>query len=134
MGLDMYAFAIPLDAVVDPTKMVDFEMREPKEGETAEELCYWRKFNHLHGWMERLYRHKGGDGQFNCNKLRLTEEDIEALAQVMRNPHVNLAPTAGFFFGGDEIYDGDIENTNEFIAKARVALSNGMVVYYDSWW
>ena len=45
-----------------------------------------------------------------------------------------LEDTPGFFFGGEEIYPEDIEETKKFIAAARAALANGLAVFYDSWW
>lgn len=44
-----------------PPSQVDFK------GEDAAELHYWRKHPNLHGWMEQLYRDKGGAEEiFNC--------------------------------------------------------------------
>jgi hypothetical protein len=53
MGLDMYAFTVDATTVGDGVTDVAL-------GDNAMEICYWRKFNALHGWMEDLYRLKGG--------------------------------------------------------------------------
>lgn len=127
MGLDMYAFTVPADAAGDA--QVDFK---PADG-TAQTLAYWRKFNHLHGWMERLYREKGGQGEdFNCDTVRLTAADLDRLyadASAGRLTH-----TDGFFFGGRELYPEDMESLTEFIRNAKREISDGKAVFYDSWW
>lgn len=96
------------------------------------DFAYWRKFNHLHGWMERLYIEKGGQEEFNCTTVRLNPEDIDRLEEDMING--NLTPTAGFFFGGDQLYPEDLEDLKIFIQKCRNAFEMGKAVFYDSWW
>jgi hypothetical protein len=131
MGLDMYAFSVSAQDAGD--NEVDFK-REDDSGNTlyhSEELFYWRKFNALHGWMEQLYRAKGGTAEsFNCNTVRLTSEDLDKLGRDANN----LQPVAGFFFGAQTVYPEDIESIAEFVAKARQAIADGNAVYYDSWW
>lgn len=131
MGLDMYAFAAKPALIQNPDALVDLKMADEEIRPTM--LAYWRKFNALHGWMEDLYRERGGTGpDFNCNTVRLDdaalrrlEGDIEADA---------LKPRSGFFFGGREIRPEDIESTRKFIVAARQAMADGDVVFYDSWW
>lgn len=98
------------------------------------DFAYWRKFNHLHGWMEQLYSKKCPPEEqesFNCVTLRLRLEDLEQLEQ----DAPNLCPTAGFFFGSLEpLTPEDLEEIQEFIAKARAAIAAGYAVFYDSWW
>lgn len=121
MGLDMYAFATvePVVAAVDFTT------------ETATELAYWRKHPNLHGWMEQLYRAKGGtDADFNCVNVALTAEDLDRLEADTR---ANALPfTEGFFFG--ESNGSETEGDLAFIEKARAALAEGKTVFYTSWW
>lgn len=57
---------------------------------------------------------------------------MERLEQALENNELEHTP--GFFFGGEEIYPEDIEETKKFIAAARAALANGLAVFYDSWW
>jgi hypothetical protein len=67
MGLDMYAYA----AAKEDSAWNDGNHRE---------LTYWRKHPNLHGWMEELYRAKGGNVEmFNGVELELTWEDLEVL-------------------------------------------------------
>ncbi|MBM6395303.1 MULTISPECIES: phosphoglycerate kinase [Hyphomicrobiales] len=121
MGLDMYAFAIP----ETPAAPVDFE------AETGSELHYWRKHPNLHGWMEALYREKGGkDDVFNNVNLQLTAQDLDRLEADIRDHR--LPSTTGFFFGTSD--GSEIADDLQFVAKAREALAAGFTVFYSSWW
>ncbi len=110
------------------------DARVKSEGIYDSDFAYWRKFNHLHGWMEQLYRSKGGSANsFNCVTVRLMPDDLDRLQSlaVMKA----LAPTQGFFFGGAEPFnDEDKQEVLDFVAKARQAIADGYVVLYDSWW
>lgn len=121
MGLDMYAFttAEPIAAEVDFAS------------ENATEIAYWRKHPNLHGWMETLYRAKGGaDADFNCVNLALTAEDLDRLEADI---NANVLPyTEGFFFGASD--GSEREHDLAFVAKARAALAEGHTVFYTSWW
>jgi hypothetical protein len=121
MGLDMYACTTR----TKPDSPVDFDV------EDATEIQYWRKHPDLHGWMESLYREKGGDdASFNCVNLQLTAADLDRLERDINERR--LPPTAGFFFGES---DGDeLEDDLRFIGAAREALSAGLTVFYTSWW
>lgn len=123
MGLDMYAYVTNSK----PGNQVDFELEE----ESYELMFYWHKHPNLHGWMENLYRQKGGrNHDFNCVNLQLEAKDLDQLEVDIRENR--LPPTRGFFFGesdGSEI-DGDLR----FIAKARNAIAEGKTVFYSSWW
>ena len=126
MGLDMYAFTVNADSVGDAT--VDVAL-----GDGAEQISYWRKFNALHGWMEALYRLKGGSkDSFNCTTVRLTANDLDRLE--MDTGNNKLVPRNGFFFGYQEIYPEDLESVGDFVKVARQALAEGKAVFYDSWW
>lgn len=125
MGLDMYANSVPKGTI---TESVDFPQ---PEGFEPSELHYWRKHPNLHGWMEQLYRKKGGqDPHFNCNTVQLTEEDLDRLENDINDS--NLPETHGFFFGesSPESKDRDLN----FIKDARRAIKDGNEVYYTSWW
>jgi hypothetical protein len=130
MGLDMYAFRVKAEDVID-----DFNIRDDSMGreEPLEELAYWRKHHDLHGWMERLYRAKGGDKEsFNCVPVRLTKEDLDLLEHDVLNN--TLPETQGFFFGTNPPDEYSREQDMAFIMKAKIAITNGAAVYYDSWW
>jgi hypothetical protein len=121
MGLDMFAYTTSEGVAAS----VDFEM------ETFTELHYWRKHPNLHGWMEKLYRDKGGSAEsFNCVNVQLLAEDLDRLEadiESSRLPH-----TEGFFFGASDGSERD--DDLEFIDKAREALLHNMTAVYSSWW
>lgn len=121
MGLDMYAFTIP----DRPRRDVDFSATDPTG------LYCWRKHPSLHGWMEQLYREKGGSAEcFNCVNLGLDAGDLDRLEADIRAG--DLPPTEGFFFGES---DGtEIEDDLQFVMYAREALAANLYVFYSSWW
>lgn len=95
---------------------------------------YWRKFNHLHGWMESLYLRKGGTEEtFNCNTVRIRAEDLDVLESLATLKAIPA--TEGFFFGsGEPFSDDDKHKVLQFVSKARAAITNGKAVFYYSWW
>ena len=125
MGLDMYAWSVAKNDANE-----QFAIAEDNE---RSELAYWRKHHDLHGWMERLYRDKGGDAEsFNCIPVRLTLDDLESLeADLMDSA---LPETIGFFFGNNPPDEDSLREDLVFIAKARAEIAMGREVYYDSWW
>jgi hypothetical protein len=126
MGLDMYAYTVDATTVGDAT--VDVAL-----GDDAMQISYWRKFNALHGWMEDLYRLKGGSkDSFNCTTVRLTANDLDRLE--MDTGNNKLVPRNGFFFGSQEIYPEDLESVADFVKLSRQAIAEGKAVFYDSWW
>ena len=118
MGLDQYAYT--------------------GTGEERKDVFYWRKHNRLQGWMEELYRRKGGTEEFNCVEVELTFEDIDQLEAAILNK--DLPETGGFFFGSDSYSDYEDEQygyKNEdikFISKAKEILNNNRKLYYSCWW
>lgn len=123
MGLDQYAFTVTTHP---DNKLIDQDL----SGDTRQELFYWRKHPDLHGWMEKLYRKRGGKEVFNCKSVKLTLEDLDALEKAVEGD--SLPPTTGFFFGKSS--PERFEEDREFIKKAREEIKNGRDVYYDSWW
>jgi hypothetical protein len=122
----MYAFSV--DVEVARGGVTDVAL-----GDNAEQISYWRKFNALHGWMEDLYRQKGGSKEsFNCTTVRLTANDLDRLE--MDTGNNKLVPVNGFFFGAQEIDSEDLESVSDFVKVARQALADGKAVFYDSWW
>lgn len=117
MGLDMYA-------------------RATSDGKETIEIAYWRKHNALHGWMEQLYRERGGTEEFNCIPLPLSVEDLDRLEADVKARR--LEPTDGFFFGPTEYTEEDWSEIQRhdlaFINQAREHIAHGYTVVYDSWW
>ncbi len=126
MGLDQYFFAAPADSY---NKEVDFE---PLGSHL--EVAYWRKHNALHGWMEGLYRLKGGKSPEMCAEgVNLTLADLAALERAVVSG--SLPVTGGFFFGADSSKDPSRKDEDvAAINKAREMISNGLKVYYTSSW
>ena len=113
MGLDMYAFATR----TAPATPVDFNAGE------SQELAYWRKHPNLHGWMEHLYRAKGGTADdFNCVNLQLDAADLDALEHAVRSR--TLPPTTGFFFGQT---DGCLQCDHDWVIKHHVLIFIGVI-------
>ena len=136
MGLDMYAYVAAragqqnefyegAEWDEDTGNMVNPAVNKPRE------LAYWRKHPNLHGWMDRLYRERGGHGDFNGDELELTADDLDQLEYDVLNNR--LPPTSGFFFGegADDYYrDSDLK----FIQEARAEMFLGLKVFYNSSW
>lgn len=126
MGLDMYAFATAKKNLAEA--QVDFELAD---GVERRDIAYWRKHPNLHGWMEALYREKGGtSADFNCDNVRLEEADLDRLETDLMSG--KLPETSGFFFGTSS--PEDIAGDMTFVTDARKLLSEGEAVYYSSWW
>jgi hypothetical protein len=115
MGLDMMLFA----------KSSDDEISSEEN-----QIFYWRKHPDLHGWMENLYRSRGGDGEFNMVQLELFNEDLDRLEKDVLAD--TLPSTTGFFFG--KSFPEDKELDLQAIQRARDAIADGLHVFYDSWW
>lgn len=139
MGLDQYGFAVMPHRDNTDFKWV-WSVAEATDGK-INQIAYWRKHPNLQGWMENLYRDKraasgdpidDGDWQsFNCEPLRLTAGDLDALEAAVKGG--SLPPTEGFFFGvdsDDEYLDDDLR----FVSDARKAMLQDMEIYYYSWW
>lgn len=134
MGLDMFAYRLK---GFNPSNQVDFSseiqpLREnEKNPQEPEEFFYWRKHPNLHGFMEQIYREKGGvEEVFNCVPVQLTQEDLDRIAAVVIDD--KLPYTQGFFFG--ESSDDRKAEDIEFLEKAKQSLSEGYTIWYDSWW
>ena len=136
MGLDMYAYTCDAEEIKD--QQVDIQLYDDDGNQLIanldREFAYWRKFNNLHGFMESLYKRKGGkDEDFNCNIVRLMPEDIDVLESLATLKA--LPPTEGFFFGAaNPLDDDDKEEILDFVKKSRAAFTEGKAVLYDSWW
>jgi hypothetical protein len=128
----MYAFTVAADAAGD--NVVDLDINYGTDNEIEKtKLFYWRKFNALHGWMENLYRNKGGKAKpFNCVPVRLHPHDLDALQFDLLDSA--LPKTIGFFFGNNPPDADSLAEDLKFIQKARDVIAEGDAVYYDSWW
>jgi len=137
MGLDQYASARKGEPILvdgGTTTYNDENGKEvvekiwDKEWADSYDLSDWRKHPNLQGFMENKWC---GEGEFNCQELELTLEDINELEEAVNS--ADLPDTGGFFFGGDssELYK---EQDLEFCNDARKALADGYTVIYSSWY
>lgn len=126
MGLDQYAYRVKKNAVIS-----DLDFKSEIDGEeTYTQIYYWRKVPYLQGFMEKLYREKGGEDTFNCRVVRLTTKDLNRLKRCVKNGC--LPVTSGFFFGYH--HEEDMKYVLDFVDKAKDVIKSGDAVYYDSWW
>lgn len=123
MGLDQYGLTYPMEQAGNQETDI--------RGDGEDCIYQWRKHPNLHGWMENLYRAKGGqETQFNCATVRLDSADLDTLEKAVLAG--KLPVTEGFFFGQSR--PENKAQDLEFIARARDAIQRGLVVFYDSWW
>jgi len=123
MGLDQWARAIKGKATVDDNGYKTYEEQIT--------LAEWRKHPNLQGWMENLWRSKGGEGDFNCVAIELTDTELQTLRVYVEEK--GLPPTQGFFFGpnSDEYYK---QQDLDFIEQALEYAQRGYTIEYYSWW
>ena len=83
--------------------------------------------------MANLWRSRGMDGEFNCQVVQLTKDNLDNLENDIKEGR--LPQTEGFFFGADTSQDEDRKADDlEFIEGARKAIDEGYEVQYTSWW
>jgi hypothetical protein len=128
MGLDQYAYATYRKARV---KKVLGVVVEKTKVQRKVDFFQWRKHPSLQGWMEDLYRRKGGlKPDFNCVPVEITMKDLDHLEADVNNR--SLPETTGFFFGEDR--EEDFADDLEFVKQARIFIEKGYQVFYTSWW
>lgn len=127
MGLDMFAYRTKQKL----GKEVNFENGE-LDGDQLVELKYWRKHPNLHGYLEKIFCEKGGKGEFNCQSVVLTEEDLHKLASTLIDE--DLPETSGFFFGQSDSSKEQNQEDLEFVKSALAAIKEGDTVLYYPWW
>jgi len=127
MGLDMYLSTIDHDPRNKQTDQPITDEMEPVD------IGYWRKANHIHGYMENLYYIKGGVGStFNCQTVRLSIIDlVELCKHIIDN---DLPVTKGFFFGDDNRPTEVDTQSLTILLNAIKEIEMGKDVYYHAWW
>ena len=121
MGLDQVAFALENNT----------ELGSDKALEEQEDIATWRKHPNLQGYMEKLWRSRGGEGEFNCQSIELSWQDVHDLASTIIER--KLPETTGFFYGDNADKHYRLEDL-EFCVKALGYINKGKRVYYSSWW
>lgn len=139
MGLDMYAYAGrdgQREAYQEQEGDWDPVTQEwVSKGPVSKpvELAYWRKHPNLHGWMQKLWEAKGGNGNFNGDELELTWEDVDMLENDIKSGVLAKMNTEGFFFGkpsDNHYYQQDLK----FCVDAKAEIFLGFKVFYNSSW
>jgi hypothetical protein len=132
MGLDMYAYVAARAGQQQEYWESYVTETESSSVTKPREIAYWRKHPNLHGWMEDLYRERGGESEmFNGVELELTWEDLEQLEEDIKNGR--LPSTTGFFFG-DNSDDYYRLQDLDFVRRARAEIFTGLKVFYNSSW
>lgn len=126
MGLDMYLYSCT--ALRDSDEYTGAVV---PVGE-YDEVAYWRKHPDLHGWMENLYRERGGVGTFNCIDIELTEDDLVRLIDDIAE--CALPETSGFFFGKSYCTQEERDNDTKIFYDALTCVRSGDKIIYSSWW
>ena len=126
MGLDAYFRRVHKDAI---TTNVDFKIDNDKFAVT--DVAYFRKNSALQGWMQELYRSKGGtDVEFNCSNVVVSIDDLLTLHnQIKAN---KVLPTSGFFFG--DMCDEKYEQLKQVVVDMIDDYDDEYVYYYFAWY
>ena len=98
----------------------------------------WRKHSRLQEFMDKLWHEKNPDdeGDFNCKRLVLTEEDILKLKKLVEDDDLPFCH-GGFFWGHqfqEEAMKENKETDLKFCEDALQWIKEGKEVWYDCWW
>lgn len=130
MGLDMYLHR---------------RKKGDEEGDSFEQLMYWRKANHIHAWFDRNITE---DGIEDCECYVVSKSDLEELrdtcATVLGDIYKakEVLPTQdGFFFGPtdytwyymQDVYD-TCENLVKIIEDYDELVDDEHEIVYHAWW
>ena len=85
---------------------------------TQHDLGYWRKFSPLHKYIVDTF----ADGVDECQKIDLTEDDLETIAQALTDATLpSNDDCGGFFFGDGEMWDEMKAEAARHAEKIRAA-------------
>jgi hypothetical protein len=104
-------------------------------GSESAEIGYWRKHPDLHCFIESLWRERNPDaeGEFNCESVLLTEEDILKIIECSkRGSFGEFDGSRGFFFGYTNLKKH--RDTVEIMELALKLCREGKRILYSSWW
>ena len=100
----------------------------------------WRKANQIHGWFVRNVQ----DGEDECREYDVSRgklQELLTLCQTVKQDPSKaeklLSPTAGFFFGSDEIdewYWHDIDYTIELLSRVLKTVNEDWHLTYQASW
>ena len=134
MGLDMYLVGDDYIPTFDGSK------RPERDGFPVSsyrlDMGYWRKHAPLHRHIVDTY----AKGEDNCREIPLSEEELLAIADVLRRKALPKDEDCnGFFFGNPDMWSDDRKAGDEYAAtfeRAAAWLSRGdwRSVYYQASW
>ena len=147
MGLDMYLKASKyLSPYNERDAKVAYELSKMipagvmKFTGVEVEAMYWRKANAIHGWFVNNVQ----DGVDECQESHVPREALAALKEacdkVLEDPSKAqelLPPTAGFFFGSDQVDEYFLEYVKDTSERLAILLGpeySGWDFYYRSSW
>jgi len=145
MGLDMQLFRkVYVNSLVmpDQTELVvsGVDVDASKVRYITEEVVYWRKANHIHGWFVKNVQ-KGID---DCGEYAVTNDQLQSLVDeckaVLENPDLaedKLPTTEGCFFGNYDIDYRYMEQLSRTVKAIEELLSKkddySDISYTSSW-
>jgi hypothetical protein len=104
------------------------------------QVAYWRKANQIHKWFVDNVQ----DGEDDCREYSVDREQLQKLLDTCTKVKADgslagdyLPPSAGFFFGSNEIdewYWQDIDNTIEMLTDTLAHTPDDYGFTYQSSW
>ncbi len=162
MGLDMYAYrrhytkkwshekadeqySVTVNRGGKPVEGID----QDRISLVEEEVMYWRKANHIHGWLVDNVQ----NGFDECRPCEVSTEKLIELRDICtrvldaskvvngeivdaRVAHKLLPRREGFFFGSmsyDEEYLDDVKVTRDWIHRMLFENLSADIIYHSSW-
>ncbi len=118
------------------------DIKPERISEIVEEIMYWRKANHIHGWFVKNIQ--GGIDECQESSVELGDliELRDLCKKVLETKNTELLPiTAGFFFGRKEVDDVEWEDTKAtveaiegILAEKRPDGATAPDFYYQASW
>ena len=118
------------------------DIKPERISEIVEEIMYWRKANHIHGWFVKNIQ--GGIDE--CQESQVGLDDLIELKdlckKVLETKNTDLLPiTGGFFFGSKEVDDfywedtkATVEAIEGILAEKRPDGATAPGFYYQASW
>jgi hypothetical protein len=143
MGLDMYLNAKRFlwhteEALGEDIAHHFPELKGKRVKEIIVEAMYWRKANAIHKWFVDNCQ----EGEDDCGNYYVGREQLEDLRQLILKALAEkdaslLPPTAGFFFGSDEVDEWYWDSLRSTEAELGKCLEDFPVAwefeYHSSW-
>lgn len=125
-------------SVVDSADLADLAT-DVCGAEVSVTCAYWRKANQIHGWFVKHVQNNEDD----CREYYVSKDKLIELREVCRKALFNkdpkeIMPTAGFFFGSDDVDQYYWEDIKHTIKKLDKVINHKdfdeLSFYYQSSW